>query len=93
MINKERERKLGIALSYVNTILQAVLGFIYVPLLLFYMGVSQYGLYQLMGSLIACFSIMDFGLSTAVVRFYVYYRNKSKKSLMISLLLPKKFIL
>lgn len=79
MINKERERKLGIALSYVNTILQAVLGFIYVPLLLFYMGVSQYGLYQLMGSLIACFSIMDFGLSTAVVRFYVYYRNKSKK--------------
>lgn len=75
MIDKETERKCGVGLSYINTILQALLGFFYVPLLLHYLGTSQYGLYQLMGSLIAYFSIMDFGLSTAVIRFYVYYKN------------------
>ncbi|WP_273187245.1 oligosaccharide flippase family protein [Dialister succinatiphilus] len=77
MRSKENERKVGTALSYVNTVLQALLGFVYVPLLLSYLGTSQFGIYQLMGSLIAYFSIMDFGLSTAVIRFYIYYYQKS----------------
>ena len=61
------ERKIGILLSYANILLQAILGFIYVPLLLHYIGKSEYGLYQLMGSLIAYFSVMDFGLSATVI--------------------------
>lgn len=68
------ERKIGILLSYANILLHAVLGFIYVPILLHYIGKSEYGLYQLMGSLIAYFSIMDFGLSAAVIRFYTKYK-------------------
>lgn len=68
------ERKLGILLSYLNITLHAVIGFLYVPLLLHYIGKSGYGLYQLMGSLIAYFGIMDFGLTAAVIRFYARYR-------------------
>lgn len=68
------ERKIGILLSYANILLHAVLGFIYVPILLHYIGKSEYGLYQLMGSLIAYFSVMDFGLSAAVIRFYTKYK-------------------
>lgn len=68
------ERKLGILLSYINILLHAVLGFIYVPILLHYIGKSEYGLYQLMGSLIAYFSVMDFGLSATVIRFYTKYK-------------------
>lgn len=68
------ERKIGILLSYTNILLHAVLGFIYVPILLHYIGKSEYGLYQLMGSLIAYFSVMDFGLSAAVIRFYAKYK-------------------
>ena len=68
------ERKIGILLSYANILLHAVLGFIYVPILLHYIGKSEYGLYQLMGSLIAYFSVMDFGLSAAVIRFYAKYK-------------------
>ncbi|MDO4921930.1 MAG: oligosaccharide flippase family protein [Phascolarctobacterium sp.] len=68
------ERKKGILLSYLNIVLHAVVGFAYVPLLLHYIGKSEYGLYQLIGSFIAYFSIMDFGLSTAVVRFYTKYK-------------------
>ena len=67
------QRKLGIFLSYINIALQSLLGFLYIPILLHYIGKSEYGLYQLMGSLIAYFGIMDFGLSTAVIRFYAKY--------------------
>lgn len=73
------ERKIGIVISYFNIILHAVIGFIYVPLLLHYIGKSEYGLYQLIGSFIAYFSIMDFGLTAAVVRFYAKYKAVNDK--------------
>lgn len=73
------ERKIGILISYLNIILHAVIGFIYVPLLLHYIGKSEYGLYQLIGSFIAYFSIMDFGLTAAVVRFYAKYKAINDK--------------
>lgn len=68
------ERKLGIALSYLNLLLHTAIFFLYVPILLHYIGKSEYGLYQLIGSLIAYFGIMDFGLTNAIVRFYARYR-------------------
>ena len=68
------QRKFGIFLSYMNIMLHAFIGFLYVPILLHYIGKSEYGLYQLMGSLIAYFSIMDFGLTAAVIRFYTKYK-------------------
>lgn len=68
------QRKIGIAFSYFNIALQVIIGFLYVPILLHFIGKSEYGLYQLIGSLIAYFSIMDFGLSAAVIRFYAKYR-------------------
>lgn len=68
------QRKLGILFSYFNIFLQVIIGFLYVPILLHYIGKNEYGLYQLMGSLIAYFSIMDFGLSAAVIRFYTKYK-------------------
>lgn len=73
------ERKLGIILSYLNIVLHAIIGFAYVPLLLYYIGQSEYGLYQLIGSFIAYFSVMDFGLSAAVVRFYSKYKALEDK--------------
>lgn len=73
------ERKTGILISYVNIVLHAVIGFVYVPLLLHYIGKSEYGLYQLIGSFIAYFSIMDFGLTAAVVRFYAKYKAINDK--------------
>lgn len=68
------ERKLGIVLNYLNILIHTGIGFLYVPILLHYIGKSEYGLYQLIGSLIAYFGIMDFGLTTAIVRFYAKYR-------------------
>lgn len=72
------ERKIGIILSYINIILQTIINFLYVPLLLYYMGQSEYGLYQLMGSIIAYFGIMDFGLTSATIRTYIKYKVEKK---------------
>ncbi len=72
------ERKIGVFLSYLNIILQTIIGFVYVPILLKYMGQSEYGLYQLMGSLIAYFSVMDFGLTSATIRGYIEYKTKNE---------------
>lgn len=69
------ERRNGIIVSYINIILHAVIGFLYVPLLLYSIGTSEYGIYQLIGSFIAYFTVMDFGLSTAVIRFYSKYKS------------------
>lgn len=71
------ERKLGILISYINILLHTLIGFLYVPILLHYIGKNEYGLYQLIGSLIAYFGIMDFGLSTAVIRYYSQYKAKN----------------
>lgn len=68
------ERRIGILASYVNIFVQVVVGFLYVPILLHYISKSEYGLYQLIGSLIAYFGIMDFGLTGAITRFYARYQ-------------------
>jgi len=70
VVIKISERKIGAILSYLNIILQTTVNFLYIPLLLYYIGQQEYGLYQLIGSLIAYLSIVDFGLSSMVIRFY-----------------------
>ncbi len=64
------QRKAGVILSYVNMGLQAVIGFIYIPMLLAFLTKEQYGLYQLVGSMIAYIAVMDFGLANTTVRYY-----------------------
>jgi len=49
------------------------IGLIYVPMLLHFLGKEQYGLYQLMGSLIAYMAVMDFGLANTITRYYSRY--------------------
>ena len=67
------QRKAGIVLSYVSMFLYIIMGFIYIPILLHFLGKSQYGLYQLMGSVIAYMAVMDFGLSGTITRYYSKY--------------------
>lgn len=64
------QRKAGVILSYVSMGLRGLIGFIYVPMLLLFLTKEQYGLYQLMGSLIAYLMIMDFGLANTTTRYY-----------------------
>lgn len=64
------QRKIGVVLSYASMLINIVVGLITVPLMTHFMGTSEYGLYELMGSLIAYMSVMDFGLSSTITRYY-----------------------
>ena len=52
-LNEMNQRKAGVILSYINMGTNALIGFIYIPLLLAFLTKEQYGLYQLVGSMIA----------------------------------------
>lgn len=67
------QRKAGVILSYISMGVNALIGFIYIPLLLAFLTKEQYGLYQLVGSMIAYIAIMDFGLANTTVRYYSRY--------------------
>lgn len=64
------QRKAGVLLSYALTLINILVGFIYLPLLIYFLGQDEYGLYQLMGSFLVYLSLFDFGLSNTVTRYY-----------------------
>ena len=64
------QRRAGAALSYVSLVVNAVVSFVYVPILLGSLTQAEYGVYELIGSVIAYLSVMDMGLSTTLSRFY-----------------------
>lgn len=67
------EKKSGVIISYITVVASTLINFAYVPILLGFMGKSEYGIYETMGSIIAYFSIMDFGLGSTITRFYTKY--------------------
>ena len=70
------QRKAGAILSYVGLVVNAVVTFVYVPLLLGFLTTAEYGVYELIGSIIAYLSVMDMGLSTTLNRYYVRIKVK-----------------
>jgi len=71
--------KIGAILSYGNIILTNVMGLILTPFVIRKLGDSEYGLYTLIGSLIAYLSLMDFGIANTVVRYVAKYRAENNK--------------
>lgn len=71
--SNDTQRKTGIALSYIHTALSAIISIIYIPILLHSIGQSEYGLYQLLGSVIAYFSTMYSSLNSSVMKYYTQY--------------------
>lgn len=70
------QRKIGAILSYINIVIKNLVNFIYTPVLLHYVGQSQYGLFQMTNSVISSLSILAMGLSSAYVKFYFQYKVK-----------------
>jgi O-antigen/teichoic acid export membrane protein len=80
MINNQY--RVGAILSYVSIFIGNLIGIIYTPIMLRLLGQSEYGLYSLVGSLIATISIVDLGFGNASIRYISKYRatgNKQKE--------------
>lgn len=63
-------RRGGVIISYINAVASMIVSLLYVPILLSGIGQDEYGLYQLIGSLISYMSIMSYLLQAGTTRFY-----------------------
>lgn len=66
--------KNGAILSYLTIFLTNGIGLVLTPFIIRQLGNSEYGLYTLIGSMIAYISVLDFGLNNAIIRFVSKFR-------------------
>lgn len=71
--------KKGAIISYVSIFLNIVISLIYTPWMIHKIGVSDYGLYSLVGAFLGYF-MLDFGLSGTITRFVAKYRAEGDET-------------
>lgn len=75
----KNQLKLGAILSYVNILAGLVVGLGYTPIMIRLLGQSEFGLYSLIGSLVAYLSVLDMGLGNTIVRYVARNRAVGNK--------------
>ena len=75
MINSNN-RKISVFLSYLSQLIHILSGLIYTPIMLRMLGQSEYGLYQLVASVVSYLSLLSLGFSGSYMRFYSRYKVK-----------------
>ena len=75
MSNTSHQRRLGSIIGYIYTLCQAIISIIYIPILLHGIGDSEYGLFQILSSIIAYFAAMETPLSASLLRYYSSYKE------------------
>lgn len=85
-MNSSNQKRLGVILGYIYTALQSVISIVYIPILLNGIGKSEYGIYQVAGSVIAYFAAMEAPLCASILKFYVEYKVKEDISNMENVL-------
>jgi O-antigen/teichoic acid export membrane protein len=68
----------GIILSGLSQIISIIVGLVYQPIMIGYLGQSEYGLYQLVLSLVNYLNLMNFGFNGAYIRFYTLAKSKGE---------------
>ena len=71
--------KAGAILSYISMGLGYVVSIIYTPIMLRLLGQSEYGLYNLVASVVAYLGVLNFGFGSAYMRYYSRYKVKDDK--------------
>lgn len=74
------QRKAGVILSYLSQAIQILSGLIYTPIMLRILGQSEYGLYQLVYSVVSYLSLLSFGFTASYMRFYSRAKAKDDEN-------------
>lgn len=69
-MKENKQLKAGVVLSYGNVILHNVISIVYTPVMLRILGQSEYGLYQLVYSVVSYLGLLNFGFGSTYVRFH-----------------------
>ncbi len=77
-ISNSSQRRVGVVLSYVQIALSIVLSLSYTPIMIRWMGKSEYGLYGTVFTLVSFLSLLDLGFTSSYVRFYTKYKVKNE---------------
>jgi len=73
------QKKIGALLAYLNVFAQNVVYLLYTPLLLYFLGEAQYGLFQLTSQTVNTLTILSLGFASAYVRFYWLAKHDSQR--------------
>ncbi len=76
---KINQRKASVALSFSAMALGYAISIVYTPIMLRILGQSQYGLYNLVASVVSYLGLLNFGFSSAYIRYYSRYKVNSEK--------------
>lgn len=74
-----KQIKAGALLGYINYGVKTVIQLAYVPILLRMLGQAEYGVYQLVASVISYLSLLNFGFGGSYLRFYSQCKGNKKK--------------
>ena len=66
----------GIVLSFFSQVITIVVGLVYTPIMIRALGQNEYGLYQLVSSVVNYLNLMNLGFNGAYIRYYVLAKNK-----------------
>lgn len=73
---KTNQLKAGAILSYISMALGYIISIIYTPIMLRLLGQSEYGLYNLVSSVVSYLGLLSFGFGSAYMRYYSRYKVK-----------------
>src|SRR5690606_2922508 len=71
--------KKGAILSYITIFLANIVGLVLTPFIIRSLGDSEYGLYTLLGALVAQIAVLNLGLNNTAIRFVSKYRAESNR--------------
>lgn len=86
VVDGSRNRRYGVLISYLYTVTQVIVNLVYVPLLLSNIGDSEYGLYQIVGSIMSYMVTLSTMFSTGLSKQYCVARAKSDTDAMENIL-------
>jgi len=71
--------KAGVILSYISMFLGYAISIAYTPIMLRLLGQSEYGLYNLVSSVVSYLGLLSFGFGSGYVRFYSRYKVRDQQ--------------
>lgn len=75
---KVNQLKAGAVMSYLLIGLGGLISIVYTPIMLRLLGQSEYGLYNLVGSVVSYLGLLNFGFGSVYIKYYSAYRSKNE---------------
>ncbi|MFZ4725604.1 MAG: lipopolysaccharide biosynthesis protein [Paludibacter sp.] len=75
---KVNQLKAGAIMSYLLIGLGSLISIVYTPIMLRLLGQSEYGLYNLVSSVVSYLGLLSFGFGSAYIKYYSNYKAKDE---------------